>query len=394
LTLIQEKVAQAVRLLNEFHVPCWLTFVRETGINGDPVLPFLVQADLTWHSALIITADGGTHAIVGRYDRQMVEDTGAYQKVEAYVEGVKVPLLRLLRQLNPPAIAINYSQDSEICDGLTHGMYLTLCGYLAEIGYDERLVSAERLLSALRQRKTPTELGRIQQAIRMTESIFGKVGSFIAAGRTEQDVAGFVRAETERAGVATAWDPATCPAVFTGPDTAEAHYGPTGRPIEPGHVINMDFGVKADEYCSDLQRTWYVLKQGEQLPPPQVQHGFDTIVHAIEEARRAMRPGVLGRDVDQVARAIIVGAGYTEFPHALGHQVGRFAHDGTAILGPAWEKYGRKPFLPLEEGMVFTLEPRLTIPERGIATVEEMVVVTANGTEYLSTPQQALISVR
>ena len=390
MTLIQEKVAQAVRLLNELHVPCWLTFARETGINGDPVLPFLVQADLTWPSALVITADGGTHAIVGRYDRQMVQDTGAYQIVEGYVEGIKAPLLQLLKALDPPAIAINYSQDSEICDGLTHGMFLTLCEYLAEIGYVERLVSAERLLSALRQRKTPTELGRIQQAVRITESIFDKVGGFITAGRTEREVADFVRAETERAGVTAAWDPATCPAVFTGPDTAEAHYGPTGRPIAPGHVVNMDFGVRADGYCSDLQRTWYVMERGERVPPPEVQRGFETIVRAIEEARREMRPGIVGRDVDATARAIVVGAGYQEFPHALGHQVGRFAHDGTAILGPAWEKYGRKPFQPLEEGMVFTLEPRLTIPERGIATVEEMVVVTATGAEYLSTPQTTL----
>jgi Xaa-Pro aminopeptidase len=393
-TLIQEKVAQAVRLLREFNVPCWLTFVRETGINGDPVLPFLVQAHLTWHSAFIITSDGDAHAIVGRYDRQMVQDTGAWQEVEAYVEGIKAPLLGHLKRLNPPAIAINFSQDSEICDGLTHGMYLTLREYLAEIGYDERLVSAERLLSALRQRKTSTELDRIREAIRVTESIFGKTGGFLASGRTEREVADFVRSEVDRAGVGYAWEPVTCPAVFTGPDTAEAHYGPTGRPIEPGHVVNMDFGVKVDGYCSDLQRTWYVMAKGDRVPPPEVRHGFDTIVRAIDDARLMMRPGVLGLDVDTTARQVIVGAGYQEFPHALGHQVGRFSHDGTALLGPAWEKYGRKPFLLLEEGMVFTLEPRLTIPDRGIATVEEMVVVTAHGAKYLSTPQRELALVR
>jgi Xaa-Pro aminopeptidase len=393
-TLIQEKVAQAVRLLKEFNIPCWLTFVRETQVNGDPALPFLVQAHLTWHSALIITADGDTHAIVGRYDRQMVQDTAAFNETEAYVEGIKGPLVRYLKKINPPAIAINYSQDSEICDGLTHGMYLTLREYLAEIGYEERLVSAERLLSALRQRKTTTELGRIREAIRITESIFGKVGGHLTSGRTEREVADFVRAEVERAGVEPAWEPVTCPAVFTGPDTAEAHYGPTGRPIEPGHVVNMDFGVKVDGYCSDLQRTWYVMRKGERVPPPEVQHGFDTIVRAIEDARRMMRPGVIGRDVDAIARQTLVGAGYQEFPHALGHQVGRFSHDGTALLGPAWEKYGRKPFLPMEEGMVFTLEPRLTVPDRGIATVEEMVVVTATGAEFLSTPQRDLVLIR
>jgi len=391
MTLIQEKVAQAIDLLRELDIPCWLTFVRETEISGDPVLPFLVQAHLTWPSALIVTADGDTHAIVGRYDRQMVEETGAYREVEAFVEGIKAPLLRYLQKANPVAIAINYSQDSEICDGLTHGMYLTLIQYLNEIGLDDRLMSAERLLSALRQRKTPTELGRIKEAIGVTEQIFDEVGRALAPGKTERDVADLVRAEVARAGVGYAWEPSTCPAVFTGPDTAEAHYGPTGRSIQRGHIVNMDFGVKVDGYCSDLQRTWYVRRQGETSAPTEVQRGFDTIVRAIEEARRAMRPGVPGLDVDAVARRVIVGAGFEEFPHALGHQVGRFAHDGTALLGPAWEKYGHKPSLPIEEGMVFTLEPRLTVAGFGVATVEEMVVVTEGGAEFLSTPQRELI---
>lgn len=393
MTLVQEKVAQAISLLREFDIPCWLTFVRETQINGDPVLPFLTQSHLTWHSAFLVSADGSTHAIVGRYDKRMVEETGAYGEVEAYVESIKEPLLRRLQALAPPAIAVNYSQDSEICDGLTHGMYLTLRAYLSEIGYEGRLVSAERLLSALRQRKVPAELAHIREAIRVTETIFSKVVSQLAPGRTERDIARFVHAEVARAGVGYAWDPATCPAVFTGPDTAEAHYGPTGRPIEPGHIVNMDFGVKVDEYCADLQRTFYVRETGERSVPPEVQRGFATVVRAIEQARSSMRPGVTGRDVDTVARTAIVDAGYDEFPHALGHQVGRFSHDGTALLAPAWEKYGKKPFLPIEEGMVFTLEPRLTVPGRGIATVEEMVVVTADGAQYLSTPQRELVVV-
>ena len=99
----------------------------------------------------------------------------------------------------------------------------------------------------------------------------------------------------------------------------------------------------------------------------------------------------MGLDIDAISRAVLKRNGFEEFPHALGHQVGRFAHDGTALLGPAWEKYASKPFQPLEEGMVFTLEPRLTVPGYGIATIEEMVVVTKKGAEYLSTPQKKLI---
>jgi Xaa-Pro aminopeptidase len=73
--------------------------------------------------------------------------------------------------------------------------------------------------------------------------------------------------------------------------------------------------------------------------------------------------------------------------------VGRFAHDGTALLGPAWEKYANKPFEAIEERMVFTIEPRLTVPGRGVVTIEEMVLVTADGAEYLSDPQKELILV-
>jgi Xaa-Pro aminopeptidase len=394
MSLIQEKIAQAVGILRELDTACWLTFVRETGMTPDPVMPFLATGHLTWHSAFLVMADGETHAIVGQFDRKTVEDTGAYRQVEGYVQSVKPPLLEFLRARDPASVAINYSPDSEVCDGLTHGMFLTLHGYLAEIGFADRLVSAERIISALRARKTPTELARITGAIRLTEEIFGKVHAFLAPGVTERGVADLVASIVREQSLDLAWEASTCPAVFTGPDTAGAHYGPTGRAVQPGHLVNMDFGVRHQDYCADLQRTFYVLRPGETVAPPEVRRGFDTIVRSIEQARLAIRPGTTGQAVDEVARSIITGAGYAEFPHALGHQVGRFAHDGTALLGPAWEKYARKPFVPIETGMVFTIEPRLTVPGHGIATVEEMVVVTDEGAEFLSIPQTELLLVR
>ena len=390
-SLISEKIAQAVGILNEFNTDCWLTFTRETAINGDPMLPFLVDGDLTWHSALIITKSGRTGAIVGEYDRKGVEDIGAWSEVIGYVEGIRKPLQDTLRSLAPTNIAVNYSPESEICDGLTHGMYLTLCDMLSEIGLKERLTQADQIIGALRQRKTPAELERMKRAIAETERIFSEVALFIRPGRTEREIAHFMKECADERGIPFAWDAKVCPGVFTGPDTAAAHYSPTDRQVEEGHILNMDFGLKVEEYCSDLQRTFYIPRKGERAVPPDVQRGFDTIVRAIEESRKAMRPGVTGQSIDAVARRVITQAGYEEFPHALGHQVGRFAHDGNALLGPAWEKYAGKPFLPLEAGMVFTLEPRLTVPGRGIATVEEMVILRADGAEYLSTPQEALI---
>jgi Xaa-Pro aminopeptidase len=273
-------------------------------------------------------------------------------------------------------------------------MYLTLVDILSEIGMETRLQQGDRIISALRQRKTASEVSAMKEAIRHALEIFAMVPEFTRPGRTEKEVAAAVSAERERRGLPPAWDERTCPAVFTGPDTAAAHYAPTDRRIEPGHILNMDFGVRVNGYCSDLQRTFYVLAPGETRAPADVQRGFDTIVAAVHRAKDGIRPGVPGVQVDAIARSIVTGAGYEEFPHGLGHQVGRFAHDGTALLGPAWEKYAGKPFHALEPGMVFTIEPRLTVPGRGIATIEEMVQVTDHGAEWLSSPQTELILIR
>jgi Xaa-Pro aminopeptidase len=343
-----------------------------------------------WRPAFIISGDGRARAIVGLYDQKAIAETGAYSEVEGYVTGIKETFQNTLKKLNPRTIAVNYSKGSEICDGLTHGMFLTLQDLLEEIGLGGRLASAEKIVSALRERKSASEIGSIKEAIRQTQAIFAKVARFIGPGKTEKEIALFMKGEVEARKLLLAWGETTCPSVFSGPETAQAHYAPTDRKVEPGHVLNMDFGVKVDGYCSDLQRTFYVLENAQREAPSEVGRGFETIVRAVESSRRAMRPGVSGLEIDAVARKIVVDAGYTEFPHALGHQVGRFPHDGTALLGPKWEKYDQKLFQPLEEGMVFTIEPRLTVPGRGVVTIEEMVVVTRDGADWLSAPQREI----
>jgi Xaa-Pro aminopeptidase len=394
MTLIQEKIKPAAGLLGECGVDCWITFTRESEICGDPTLVFLAPGPVTWHSAFIAGADGRTRAIVGLYDKKGVEETGAYDTVVGYVTGIKEPLLEYLRETNPKTIAVNYSKMSEICDGLTHGMYLTLHDFLAEAGMGERLQSAQKIVSALRERKSAAEIGWMKEAVRETEEIFASVTRFITPGKTEKDIADFILAEAAHRNLPTAWGQATCPAVFSGPETAQAHYSPTGRVVERGHILNMDFGVKVEGYCSDMQRTFYILAPGEIAAPEDVMKGFRTIVLAVEESKKAIRPGIEGHAIDAVARSIIVEAGYAEFPHALGHQVGRYAHDGTALLGPSWEKYAQKPFQKLEEGMVFTIEPRLTVPGRGVITIEEMVVVTKDGAEWMGRPQRDIILIK
>lgn len=390
MNLEQEKLTQAADILRQLDIDLWLTFVRETEVTRDPSLDMILGTGCTWQSAFMVTAGGETIALVGSLDKANIETTGLFRELTGYVKGIDEELLAVLKRLDPQRIAINYSTDTPVADGLTHGMYLKLLDYLEGTPYADRLVSAEAVIAALRGRKSASELSLIEGAVAETIGIFEKLSGFLRPGVTEKEAAAFVIAEREKLGLEPAWDEEHCPAIFTGPDSAGAHAGPTGRTAEPGHVLNIDFGVKKGGYCSDLQRTWYFLREGESGAPEEVLRGFQTILDSVTLAAEFLKPGVMGWEVDDKARSHIVAAGYEEYPHALGHQVGRVAHDGGGLLCPKWERYGKLPYLQVEEGQVYTLEPRLPIPGHGVATIEEIVVVTKGGCRWLSPRQEEI----
>lgn len=388
--MLKEKIQQAVEILKEKQLDIWLTFVRETEAIADPCLDLTLGTNVTWQSAFIITRCGKTIAIVGSLDYERVRLTGLYKDIRKYVGGLKEELLSVLNDLNPQKIAINTSKNDYMADGLTHGMYELLMDMTAATKFKNRFISSEAIISALRGRKTESEIKRIKAAIQLTEDIYAQVSEYMRPGMTELDVARFILGKVAENGVETAWEQNSCPAVFTGPDTAGAHADPTERIIQKGHVLNIDFGVKKDDYCADIQRTWYFLRDDEKETPPEVLRGFNTIIESVQMAKDAIRPGKQGWEIDKIARDHILSRGYPEYPHGLGHQVGRSTHDGAGMLGPRWERYGNVPYLPIEVGQVYTIEPRLPIEGYGVATVEEMIVVTKDGCEWLSHPQKVI----
>jgi Xaa-Pro aminopeptidase len=388
--MIREKIDQVPKILEELDLDMWMLFARESATVHDPSFDLVVGTNVTWHSAFILTRQGDRIAIVGSLDAANVKMHGHYSEVVPYVAGVSDDLRRVLARIDPRRIAVNYSVNDPVADGITHGQWLALGRTLEGTPYLSRIESAERLVAALRGRKTAVEQRLIREACEATVEIFEAATAKLRAGITERQFAAHVRDEMAKRGLEPAWEAEHCPAVFTGPDSAGAHAGPTDRPIEPGHIVNIDFGVKKAGYCSDLQRTWYVLKPGERVAPPAVQKGFDTILKSIRDAAAAIRPGKSGADIDDVARGVVTSAGYAEYPHGTGHQIGRVAHDGGGGLMPRWERYGNTPLLPIEAGQCFTIEPRLTVEGHGIATCEDIVVVKETGAEFLSRSQDHL----
>lgn len=392
MTLIQEKIQQALGILREEQIDSWLTFVRETSGVRDPVLDFLIgPGELTWESAVILTRNGEKIAIVGRLEKEAMERLDVYDEIISYDTAVSGILRETLARIAPRQVAINFSHNNVHADGLTHAMYLKLQKYLEGTVYAERLVSAERVISALRGRKTPTEIEKIRRAVQITEDIFQKTFQFIRVGMTEREVGAFMHAQMTEAGVGFAWPQESNPAINSGPDSPVGHAGPTDIQIRPGHLLHFDFGVKFEGYCSDIQRMAYLLRPGETDAPPEVKRGFETICRAVEACRAMLKPGVTGKEADAAARNTVMEAGYPEYMYGTGHQLGRVAHDGGAMLGPEWEKYGDAPRQRVETGNVFTIEPGLAIPGYGYIGLEEDVLVTESGAQYLGTPQTRLV---
>ncbi len=388
--LVPEKLDQAVEILREENVDLWLTLVRETLLTSDPSLDLIAGTYCAWQGAFLVSATGERIAIVGRFDAPSVEELGAYSEVVGYDESIRPALRSAIERLDPRSIALNYSESDPAADGLTHGLWLVLSETLAGSPYADRLVSSEKIVNALRGRKSPFEVAQIRAAAEATEEIFDVVTRGLGPGMSELEIAALMHGEVSQRGLGYAWGRDHCPAVNAGPEKEVGHSAPGELRTRRGELLHVDFGVECDDYCSDLQRVGYLLDEGETAAPPDVVAAWDALWASVDAGIAALRPGVAGWEVDAAARESLVAAGYPEPMYALGHQLGRTAHDGGTVLAPRWDRYGTAPFGIVEEGNVFTVEYGTAVPERGYIGLEEDVVVTTDGVEWLSTPQREL----
>jgi Xaa-Pro aminopeptidase len=375
-------------------IDLWLVYTRESSI--DPLGQDVGLGRVVARGAGLFAHRQGRlvrKALVASYDTDPVEATGIFDEVVAYrKEGIAPHLRREVEALDPRCIGLNISRDVPVADGLSHGMRL----HLEEILGPElcaRFVSAEELVVSFRGRKLEEELAAMRTSVDIAQRAVASAmtSKVVRPGKTREiDVAEHLKRFVEAEGASVAFN-----IVMVGP--CRGHGDPTDRVIEPGDLLRIDFGCFLEGYCSDIQRTAYLLRPGEAGPPASVARLFEVTLRACRTGIEALRPGARGREVDQVARSVITGAGYEEYPHATGHPIGLEAHEVGPTLGPPWkERYGTSVEQVIEPGMVFAVEPAayVDLPECGGVVqvgIEEDVEVTRSGPRVLGTPQTELI---
>ncbi|MHA1777885.1 MAG: M24 family metallopeptidase [Promethearchaeota archaeon] len=389
IAIIREKHQQIEAIMREENIDCWMIVVRETASNPDPIQNLIIGGELVWVSAFIFSFMQGKFqktAIVGNFDALAQKNKGIWDEIIDYKQGISSKLLLFMEKLNPRTIALNYSENDVVADGLSHGLYWLLVKILSK--FTDRFQSAEKIIRKLKGRKTATELKLITKACEITDEINRQVTKQLKVGMTETEIYDLFQQHMQEFGVSHAWLAEHCPMVDAGPDKEIGHSGPLPtQKTRSGHTLHNDFGVRYHGYCSDYQRMWF-FGSFNQIPDELV-HAFKTTRDAIQKAADFIHPGVRGYEVDQVAREYVVSQGYEEFGHALGHQVGIAAHDGGTLLGPLWERYGDSPRGVIEVDNVFTLELHVKTSQYGIVSLEEMIRIIPTGCEFIMPPQKS-----
>jgi Xaa-Pro aminopeptidase len=326
-----------------------------TGFTGSAAMLLVTR------EAMVLTTDG-------RYRTQCAEQLDACG-VDAVIE------IGATQAAQRDALARGVDAGARV--GLeAHAVSWSLQRALAESFAGHELVATEGLVEGLRRVKEPGEVARIHAACSIADDALAALLPTLRDGRTERDFALDLEVEMRRRGAsANSFDPI----VASGPNAAKPHARPSGRTIERGELVVIDFGCIVDGYCSDMTRT---VSVGD--PGADARRVWDVVLESQAAGRAAVRGGADCATVDAACRDVIATAGWADaFVHGTGHGVGLEIHEAPRVAASARDT--------LEPGSVVTVEPGVYLPGVGGARIEDTVGVTPGGADPLTAFPKELV---
>lgn len=275
---------------------------------------------------------------------------------------------RLSQVLDPKSrVALNYHE-------LTHEDFLSISGALPQAQWQD----ASNAVRKTRMVKDAVEIERLRRAGEIGSRVATEIPSLLRKGITELQLAGEMEYRMAQAG-ASGRSFETI--VGFGAHGAEPHFSPQSYPLAPGQSIVCDFGALSQRYVSDITRSYHFGPTD-----PEMKRVHEKVVEAQQAALEQVRPGVAAKEVHLAAARVIDASPWKGlFNHGVGHSIGLAVHDGFA-LNPRVEE-------PLEVGMAVTVEPGIYIAGHGGVRIEDDVLVTEKGYEFLTTAPREYLEV-
>lgn len=228
----------------------------------------------------------------------------------------------------------------------------------------------------LRLVKSASEVAAIAASARLNDRVFEAALQAARPGATEIDVRNAIRNAANIGGAER--ESFDC-IVAAGASGSRPHHAPGGTPLESGQLLLIDLGMVVEGYCSDMTR---VVALGGKRPPTRLMKAYEAVLDAEEHALAAVGPGVLCRDLHELAVKRLQSRGLAKyFTHSLGHGVGLEIHEAPSLNASSE--------MLLKPGMVITIEPGVYLPGLGGIRIEDLVVVTRSGHRVLSRTPKA-----
>jgi Xaa-Pro aminopeptidase len=323
-----------------------------TGFTGSAAL-LLVRAD----DALLVTDF--------RYATQAPQEVGEAARVEIDAASVWQRLLKRLGELLPAALGIE-----------AHALTVKNAERLGS-GVRGRIVPTTELVERLRAVKDPGEVAAIRCAAALAQDALAEVLPTVRVGRTEREIAAHLESSLRRRG--SEWHPFPT-IVASGPRSALPHARTSGRALERGDWLLLDFGAQTDGYCADLTRTVVVGRRADERQ----RAIYELVQSAQRRALDHLRAGMTGREGDALGREVIAERGFGDaFGHSLGHGLGLEVHEAPRLAPTA--------DAPLPLHAVVTVEPGIYLPGWGGVRLEDDIYLGPGGPECLSDNRTELV---
>ncbi len=285
-------------------------------------------------------------------------------------------IVKLDKNQNPLIIIKQYLEAAGVSELLFEGDDISYSEYLNFSRIFDNIKLIPTNIDAQRRVKSLDEVRKIREACRIVDSVYERVLKYVKVGMTERELSTYISNEMGKLG---SQRNAFEPIVVSGIRGALPHGKPTGKRLDYGDFITVDFGAVFEGYCSDITRT-FVL--GEILDERMLKI-FRAVLSTQEAVISTVRPGLICSNVDAYSRELIEEAGFgAYYIHNLGHSIGIECHETPYFTS--------KDHTKLEKNMVMTVEPGIYVEGLGGVRIEDTVLVGENSCERLTLSKKEL----
>lgn len=245
---------------------------------------------------------------------------------------------------------------------------------------DKKILIPTKIIYELRILKSTDEIKAIKKACQLGDNAYSYILKNIRMNMTEKELALLLEVFIKKHGVEISFTSV----VAFGPNASKPHHVPNNTKLKKNSLILLDFGVRLDNYCSDMTRTvFFGIATTEQKKVYRtVLESQKTAIDAIKNYLKTNKQ-IIGKTIDSVSREYLIQNGFPSMPHSLGHGIGLEVHESPRLTKVSEEI--------ITDGMVFSIEPGTYLPGKFGIRIEDIYAIENNKLIQLTKSPKELI---